>query len=147
MKFEGTVTIQAPRDEVWAFLTDPDAVSLCAPGLKSMEIIEPDKRFRAVAAVGIGSMKATFTTDVEWTELEPPQRAEMKARGNAPGSAVEATAEMKLRKKGENATELAWTADVVVMGTIAALASRMMGGVTQKLTGEFFECVRSRIEG
>ncbi len=132
---------------MWAFLTDPDAVSLCAPGLKSMEIIEPDKRFRAVAAVGIGSMKATFTTDVEWTELEPPERAEMKARGNAPGSAVEARAEMKLRKKGENATELEWTADVVVMGTIAALASRMMGGVTQKLTGEFFECVRSRIEG
>ena len=146
MHFEGTVTIEAPREKVWAFLTDPEAVSQCAPGLKSLEVLEPDKKFRAVAAVGIGSMKATFTTDVEWIELDAPERAKMKARGSAPGSAVEATSEMKLADGPDGTTEMAWTADVAVMGTIASLASRLMGSVTQKLTGEFFNCVKEKIE-
>src|SRR6185295_16574894 len=45
------------------------------------------------------------------------------------------------------ATELRWSADVTVVGTIASLAARLMGGVTQKLTSAFFEEVKKRIEG
>ncbi len=146
MNVEGSVTIRAPREEVWEFLTDPDLVSACAPGVQSVEIITPNERFRAVASVGLGAMKVTFSTDVEWTELDPPNRAKMKARGNAPGSAVEASAEMNLSEGPEGTTEMKWTADVAVMGTIASLASRMMGSVTEKLTGEFFDCVKRKIE-
>ena len=146
MHFEGSETIRASRQTVWDFLTDPETVAQCAPGLQSMEIIEPGKTFQAVASVGIGSMKATFKTDVEWVELDEPNRAKMKAQGNAQGSAVEATTEMELKDLGDGSTELIWTADVAVMGTIASLASRMMGGVTQKLTAEFFSCVKEKIE-
>ncbi len=146
MNFEGSITIQAPRERVWAFLTNPETVSECAPGVQSLEILTPGEKFRAVAAVGIGSMRVTFNTDVEWTELDPPNRARMKARGSAPGSAVEAEAEMVLEDGAEGSTEMRWSADVAVMGTIASLSSRMMGSVAEKLTGEFFECVGRKIE-
>jgi carbon monoxide dehydrogenase subunit G len=39
-----------------------------------------------------------------------------------------------------------WTANVVVVGTIASLAARLMGSVSKKLTAEFFSCVKKRIE-
>ena len=45
MKFDGSVQINAPREKVWLFLCDPYAVSQCAPGVKSVEIIIPDKQF------------------------------------------------------------------------------------------------------
>src|SRR5262245_53662089 len=45
MRFEGTVTIGAPRDRVWRFLTDLEAVGQCAPGVESIEIITPLERF------------------------------------------------------------------------------------------------------
>jgi molybdenum cofactor cytidylyltransferase len=147
MRFEGTVTIAAPRQAVWAFLTDPNKVAECAPGLESVEILVPNQRFRATAGIGFGSVKARFVTDVEWLDLDPPNRARMKAHGNAPGSAVDATSEMDLRDAADGATELRWSADVAVVGTIASLAARLMGGVTQKLTGAFFEEVKKRIEG
>jgi molybdenum cofactor cytidylyltransferase len=147
MRFEGTVTIGAPRAAVWAFLTDPHKVAECAPGLESVEVLVPDQRFRATAGVGFGSVKARFVTDVEWLDLDRPNRARMKAHGNAPGSAVDATSVMELRDAGESGTELHWSADVTVVGTIASLAARLMGGVTQKLTGAFFEEVKKRIEG
>lgn len=47
----------------------------------------------------------------------------------------------------DGSTEMKWTADVVVLGTIVSLAARPMGTVTQRLTGEFFNCVKAEIEG
>ncbi len=53
---------------------------------------------------------------------------------------------MVLSDGPDGSTEMKWAADVVVMGTIASLAARMMGTVTKKLTSEFFECMKKKIE-
>ncbi len=147
MQVEGVTTILAPREKAFAFLTNPDTVSQCAPGLKSVEVIEPDKKFKAVAAVGFGAVSVTFSNDVEFIELSFPDRAVIKVHGTAPGSAVDVIAEMALSDHAEGGTELEWKADITISGQIASLASRMMGGVTKKLTGMFFNCVKGRLEG
>jgi uncharacterized protein len=146
MQFEGEVLINASRDKVWNFLTDPNFVSQCAPGLKSVDVVVPDKKFKAVAGVGLGSVNVTFETDVEWVELSPPDHAKMKAHGKAPGSGVDVVSDMYLSDGQDGITKLKWKADVVVVGTIASVASRLMGGVTKKLTGAFFDCVKAKIE-
>ncbi|HEX9163716.1 MAG TPA: carbon monoxide dehydrogenase subunit G [Thermoanaerobaculia bacterium] len=146
MNFKGTVTINAPREKVWTFLTTPEQLTHCAPGLESLEIITPNERFRAVASVGFGAVKATFVSDATWMDLDKPNRARMKVHGKAPGSVVDATSEMVLSDGANGATVLNWSSDVTVVGTIASLAARLMGSVTQKLTDSFFECVRQKIE-
>jgi molybdenum cofactor cytidylyltransferase len=146
MRFEGRVGIRAPREAVWRFLTDPEKVSQCAPGVESVEVLVPNERFRATASVGFGSVRARFVIEAEWQDLEPPSRARMRVHGTAPGSAVDATSEMALRDGADATTELFWSADVSVVGTIASIAARLMGGVTQKLTGAFFEEVKKQIE-
>ncbi len=146
MRFEGTVSIKAPRAKVWDFLTDPNKVSGCAPGLEKLEIVEPGRKFRATTSVGFGSVKVRFVNDVEWVEMDPPNMARMKAHGTAPGSGVDAESSMRLTDGQGGATELAWTADVNVVGTVASLAARLMSGVTKKLTAAFFESVRKEIE-
>ena len=147
MHLEGTVEIAAPRQRVWDFLTDPQAVARCAPGLESIEVVEAGRRFKAVASLGLGSIKSRFTVDVEWVEMSPPERAVARAHGTASGSAADVMAEMLLTEPAPGSTALKWAAEVTITGTIASLASRMMGGVTQKLSGQFFECVRSSVEG
>jgi carbon monoxide dehydrogenase subunit G len=146
MKLEGAVTINAPRERVWDFLTDPHKVSQCAPGVESVEVTEPGKRFRAIAAIGFGTVKARFAGDVEWLELEAPNRAKMKGHGNAPGSAADVVSEMRLSDAEGGGTKLNWTADITIVGQLAGLAARLMGTVSQKLTGAFFECARKKIE-
>jgi carbon monoxide dehydrogenase subunit G len=146
MQFNGQVIIQAVRQRVWEFLIDPQAVSQCAPGLESLTVLDPGKRFEVVAAVGFGTVKVKFVTEVEFTELAPPERAGMRAHGTAPGSAVDVLAEMVL-SEAPGGTALDWKADVTISGTLTSLASRLMGSVTKKVTGAFFECVRKKIEG
>jgi uncharacterized protein len=146
VQFDGTVNIEASREKVWEFLTDPNLVSQCAPGLKSVEVIEPDKKFRAVAGVGFGSVKVTFETDVEWVEVDAPNYARMKAHGKAPGSGVDISSTMKLSAGPDGSTKMQWSADIVIVGTIASMASRLMGSVTRRLTADFFNCVKDKIE-
>ena len=146
MIFEGTVNIKAPQEKVWEYLTDPEKVGHCVPGLKSLEVVIPDKQFDVVASVGFGAVNATFNATVEWVELDAPNRATMKAHGTAPGSAVDVTSEMKLSPGEDGITTLDWSADVAVVGTIASLASRLMPGVTKKLSGTFFDCFKKQIE-
>lgn len=147
LKFQDTVTIQAPLEATWAFLTDANQVAQCAPGVESVEEVEALKSYKVLAAVGFGNMKVKFDSVLEFVELKHPSFAKIKAHGKAPGSAVDVIASMHLSEKGANETELAWEAEINVLGTIAALASRMMGSVTQKMTAQFFDCVKASLEG
>ena len=142
----GKVSIQATQEKVYAILTDPNQVSQCAPGVESITITEPGRKFQAKAGIGFGTVKATFTGDAEWVELDPPNRAKVKAHGRAPGSAADVTSEMKLTPDGNGNTVVEWTADIAVLGQLASLAARMMVPVSQKLTSQFFDCVRKKIE-
>ena len=146
MHLQGNVTINAPRKQVWDYLTDPNKVSECAPGVESVEIVEPGKSFRGIAAIGFGSVKARFVGDVEFVELVAPDRAKLKAHGTAPGSATDVLSEMLLSDAPGGGTLLNWTADITIVGQLASLAARLMGTVSQKLTGAFFNCVRTKIE-
>ena len=95
MRFEGSVPIRAARDRVWAFVIDPQQVGQCGPGVEAIDVID-DTHFKATAKVGIGFISARFVVTMEFVELHAPDRAVIKAHGQAPGSAVDATAEMRL---------------------------------------------------
>jgi carbon monoxide dehydrogenase subunit G len=140
------VTIKAPIEKVWASLTDPTFVSQCAPGLESMEVIVPDKQFKVIAAVGFGAIKVRFNVDVEWLELKAPSYAKVKAHGKGQDSSVDAVSEMRLSSEPDGATTLKWSADTVIIGSIASLAARLMGGLTKKMSNDFFNCVKEKIE-
>jgi hypothetical protein len=146
MLLKGDVTIHAPRKKVWDFLTDPNQIGPCAPGVEKIETIEPDKKYRGVMSVGLGSVKARFNGDVEIIELNEPDHAKLKAHGTATGSAADVMSEMTLSDGPDGATNVHWTADVKVSGQLASLASRLMVPVSQKLAGIFYDEVRKQIE-
>ena len=146
MKFSGTVQIKAPRERVWAFVIDPDQVGQCGPGVATIEIVDPT-HFKMTAALGIGFIRARFVVNLELAELQPPERAVIKARGQAPGSAVDATAEMKLAEgPAPDTTVMDWAADVAISGALASVGSRVIEGTANRIIGEAFDCIRARLE-
>lgn len=146
MLLKGDVTIKAPRRKVWDFLTDPNQIGQCVPGVEKIETIEELKKYRGVVSVGLGSVKARFSGNVEILELDEPNRAKLKAHGTATGSAADAVSEMKLSDAEDGSTLVQWTADINVSGQLASLVSRLMVPVSQKLAGIFYDEVRKRIE-
>ncbi len=145
MRFSGTVEIRAPRDRVWAFVTDPTKVGSCGPGVESIDVVDPT-HFRARAKVGVGFISARFVVDMAMAELAEPEKAIITAHGQAPGSAVDATARMDLSEAGDGATTMAWQADVNISGTLASVGARMIEGTANKMIGQTFDCIRAKLE-
>lgn len=146
MQFSGTLEIAAPRDRVWAFLMDPNQVGTCGPGVESIEVVDAD-HFKAKAKVGVGFISARFTVDMAIAERVEPDHAQIKAHGQAPGSAVDATADMHLSGPVQGPTTMAWSADVNIAGTLASVGARMIEGTANKMIGQTFDCMRSKLEG
>ncbi len=145
MKFEGTTEIKAPRQRVWDFLMDPNQVGPCGPGVESIEVVDED-HFKATAKVGIGFISARFVVSMEFAERQPPDQAVIKAHGQAPGSAVDATATMSLRDGADGGTVMDWNADVLIAGSLASVGARMIEGTANKMIGQAFTCIKTKLE-
>jgi carbon monoxide dehydrogenase subunit G len=145
MKFAGTVDIAAPRAKVWAFVVDPNQVGQCGPGVESIEVVD-DTHYKATAKVGIGFISARFVVNMELAEQEPPDRAVIKAHGQAPGSAVDASAQMALSDGPDGGTRMDWSADVAIAGSLASLGARLIEGTANKMIGQTFDCMKSKLE-
>jgi carbon monoxide dehydrogenase subunit G len=146
MRFEGSVQIAAPRDRVWAFVIDPNQVGQCGPGVERIDVVDAT-HFKAAAKVGIGFISAKFNVDMEFAELTPPEAATIRAHGQAPGSAVDATAQMRLSDGADGGTVMDWEADVNIAGTLASVGARLIEGTANKMIGQTFECMKSKLEG
>ena len=145
MQFKGTVQITAPRNRVWAFLMDPNQVGSCGPGVESIDVIDED-HFKAKAKVGVGFISARFVVDMTVAEKNEPDLAILKAHGQAPGSAVDATADMRLSGPAEGPTTMEWSADVLIAGTLASVGARLIEGTANKMIGQTFDCIRTKLE-
>jgi uncharacterized protein len=145
MRFEGTEHVAAAQATVWAFLMDPQQVGSCGPGVESVEPVDAT-HFKARATVGVGFIKARFAVDMEMADLREPDTATIKAHGQAPGSAVDATATMQLVADGAAATRLIWAADVNISGTLASVGARLIQGTAEKMIRQTFDCIRTKLE-
>ncbi len=146
MHFEGTVQIAAPRDRVWSFVMDPNQVGQCGPGVESIEVVD-DTHFKAKAKVGIGFISTRFVMDLEFAEMSPPDAATIKAHGQAPGSAVDGTAQMRLSDGEDGGTRMDWSADVNIAGSLASVGARLIEGTANKMISQSFDCMKSKLEG
>lgn len=144
MQFNDEIDIAAPQAQVWTFLLTPESVGGCAPGVESITVID-DTHFQAVVKVGIAQFRARFTVDLELTDLTPPSAASIRARGSAPGTAVDAVAHMALTSLDQG-TKIEWEAVVTVNGKLAAVGSRLIEWTANKLIGQTFDCIKARLE-
>jgi len=144
MDFTGSVDIDAPRQAVWDLLLDFDRLATCGPGVESIE--RHDATHASVRAkVGVGFMTMGFTIELELVEAIEPDRAVIRATGDAPGTSVEANGSMHLSGPAEGPTHMDYDATVELFGALAGVGSRMIESTAAKLIDQTFDCVRAQL--
>ncbi len=140
MKINGTATLNAPRDRVWAALNDPAVLVRTIPGCERLEAVGDD-RYRMTVTAGVASIKGTYLGDVALTDPAPPGAFTLKASGaGAPGT-VDADVRVTLEDGADGTTLLSYAADAVVGGAVGGVGQRVLAGVAKKTAGEFFKAV------
>ena len=144
LEFSGSPTIAAPRETVWERLMDPHFVARSAPGVESVEPLDPT-HFKVISGFGVGSIKVRFTMDVELFDIVAQQSAKMRVRGKAPGSAIDVVSSMHIQDAEAGASQLDWSATSEVSGTVASVGARLMEGTARKLTEQFWTDFARRV--
>ena len=144
LEFSGSPAIAAPRERVWERLMDPHFVAQSAPGVESVEAVDPT-HFKVISGFGIGSIRVRFTMDVELFDIDAGKSAKMRVRGKAPGSAIDVVSNLQVDDAGSGGTQLKWSATSEVSGTVANVGARLMEGTARKLTEQFWTDFAQRV--
>lgn len=139
LNIQGRYELEAPTQEAWAMILNPEVLRECIPGCSDLEA-DSETSYRATVTVKVGPIKATFKGRVELSEIDEPHSLRLSGAGeggvvgNAKGtSRIELT-------PGElpNTCILEYDADVAIGGKLAQLGSRLIEGVARKLADQFF---------
>jgi carbon monoxide dehydrogenase subunit G len=144
LDFAGAPEIAAPPEVVWKRLLDHEFVASVAPGVESVQVIDAH-HFKVVSGFGVGAVKVRFQLDVELSDVTPPKRLKMTARGKAPGSGVEVSTALEIEPVAADRSRLKWSASSEVRGTVASVGARLLKGTAKKLTESFWDKFAARV--
>ena len=136
MKIEGTHEINAPRERVYALLTDPEVLRRCIPGCESLEKTE-ENTYAATLKAGVGVVKGTFKGNVKLEEMRLPEHYRIVVDGKGGPGFVKGTGDFDLEEK-DGATRIKYAGEMQVGGTIAGIGQRMIQGAAKMMASRFF---------
>lgn len=146
MEMEGTRSIAADQDTVWARLNDADTLRACIPGCEELTG-SPEEGFEATVKQKVGPVKATFKGGVTIEDSTPPHSYRLvgEGKGGVAGFA-KGTATVTLTPTAEG-TDLSYHVDAQVGGKLAQLGNRIVGGFAKSMAAKFFENFEAVAEG
>ena len=136
MKLSGSYQINLSKQKVWDALNDPGILKQAIPGCEEFKK-NSDTEFTATATNKIGPFNASFTGDIELTDLNPPNSYKITGSGNSPVGFASGEATVKLEDH-ENGTNLIYEVEANVGGKIAQVGSRLIDMTAKKMADIFF---------
>lgn len=138
MEIEKTLVFAAPPGRVWALLLDPQAMSGCVPGMKSIEVLSDDE-YIAHMHVKISFISAKFKLKTRIVERNEPHylRAEGTGEDTAVASSLKQTSEMWLEARADGGTDLRMKVKVDVFGRMGAFGLSVMKTKADRMWDEF----------
>lgn len=145
MKFTDQCVLQAAPEAVWRALNDPVVLEACLPGCKSLTMLD-DRRFESIVQIRVGPVAATFKSNVELSDLDPPRAYTIAGMGNAGAVGfAKVTARVRLEPQAD-ATVLGYDADVEIGGKLMSVGSRLIQSAATKNLDAFFGALKAHIE-
>jgi len=145
MHIEGSYRLDAPVKKAWDFVSNPEKIGNCLPGLEHLEVKDPEN-FNVTVKVGISFVRGSFKFTFRLLDQTPPSRSRFEAIGKGAGVSVKLNASVQLADLGNNATQLNWQADADLGGLLTELSPSLIQNSTDKFTKEFFDCLKRKVE-
>src|SRR5712692_806048 len=141
MKIDGTHEINAPRERVYALLTDPEVLRRCIPGCESLEKTE-ENTYAATLKAGVGVVKGTFKGNVKLEEMRSPEHYRIVLDGKGGPGFVKGSGDFDLEAQ-DGGTLIKYAGEMQVGGTIAGVGQRMIQGAAKMMASQFFTALEA----
>jgi carbon monoxide dehydrogenase subunit G len=145
VKLTGSFTFAAPRAKVWQALNDPAVLQRHMPGCESLELVGRDE-YKATLKIGIAAIKGTYRATLKIKDRKESEGYSLAIEGSGAPGFVKGEGRVSLADEGAG-TVLSYEGDLQVGGLIAAVGQRLLSGITDKMTRDFFESLGNEAVG
>src|SRR5712675_1605995 len=137
MKFNGELTVKAPRAAVYEKVRDARFFASCVDGVRDLVELSPD-RYAAVFDTKVAYMKFSFKVTVEVTRSDPPREIEAKVEGAPLGvvGRLTATSLTTLTEAGDE-TKIAYVVDATLSGKLGSLGQPVLRAKSREMEKQF----------
>ncbi len=145
LRGEGSATVAASSEAVWAMLLDPATLQAVIPGCHGVEKIS-DTHFRADVTIGVGPVKGRYRAEVTLSDLDAPRAVTLG--GSAEGALGFGNGEGRITLTPENAgTVVRYEYDAAIGGKVASIGGRLLDGAARVIIGQFFSALARQAGG
>jgi carbon monoxide dehydrogenase subunit G len=145
MKIDNEFSVSVPIELAWPALTDLAEVSLCLPGAR-LTGVENDV-YSGEVRVKVGPVVSEYAGTAQFAEKDDATyRAVIDAKGRDSRGAGNASAQITMQLEADGLrTVVKVNTDLKITGKIAQLGGGMIAEVSQKLLGQFVECLEAKL--
>jgi carbon monoxide dehydrogenase subunit G len=144
MDVNGSYSFDAPREEVWRAILDPEILSKSLPGIQEL-VSTGENEFRAKMKVRMGPVQGQFNGIVQLVDLNSPVGYHIKIDASGAQGFVKGEGDLKLAEL-DGGTELHYSGEAQVGGRIASVGQRLMESSAQALIRQGLEAFNAQIQ-
>lgn len=146
MEFTNTFKVNAPVDQVWALLMQPEEVTGCVPGAAITEKID-DQHFKGTVKIKLGAVQVSYRGEMEMKPDEAARTITLSGKGTEARGSGGASGRMTVALSADGrATNIQIDSQVDVTGKVATFGRGIMQDVASRLTRQFGTCLASKLE-
>jgi carbon monoxide dehydrogenase subunit G len=137
MKFSGTITVQAPRAQVYQALRDARLFASCVEGVRDLVETGPDT-YSALFETKVAYMKFTFKVTVQVVRADEPREIAAKIEGAPLGIVGRLTAASLTRlTEMSGATRIDYDVETALTGKLGSLGQPLLRAKAKEMERQF----------
>ena len=141
----GDETIPASVGALWVALNDPQVLTRCIPGCKTMTEIAPDT-YKVEMQLRVAAVGGSFEGRDRAVRQGAAEAATSRCRARAPSVTATARRGSRSSPTARTASKLIYKGTGEIGGLVAGVGQRILASVSKHLIGRFFMALRKEFE-
>jgi carbon monoxide dehydrogenase subunit G len=143
MNIEGTYTLQAPAEQVWRTLMDPQILKKSIPGIERLEQLDA-QTYIMTLQIGNAPLRGTYQGRITINEQEYPYRYHITIEGESDQQKFSGNGDIHLAEH-EETTVIAYQGDLEIDRQNTSLSPTLIKGLLKLLMQQFFSSLSERL--
>lgn len=145
MQLTGKQVLNATPSRVWEMLMDPDTLAKVIPGITTLERVN-DNFFISTLQIKIGPVNGLFSGNLQLEDIIEQKNFTLKVQQSSKIGNTNAAIKVDLTPVDDKQTEIAFDGDAKLSGMLARMGQRLIGGVANTLTKQFFNNLEKELQ-
>ncbi|MDQ3290179.1 MAG: carbon monoxide dehydrogenase subunit G [Bacteroidota bacterium] len=137
MLLTGKKVLNAPPDKIWEKLMDTDTLARIMPGISTIERVG-ENSFISTVQIKLGPVNGSFSGNMQLEDIAEQKGFTLKVQQTSKVGNANAAVKVNLLPVENTRTELEFNGDVKLSGLLAGMGQRVIGGVSNTITNQFF---------